>query len=411
MISRLINHQGNSYYYTGIGIKKYLQDSLFCVNKNYQNKNILSGKWSAYAHFNPLISFINLLDKINIQKDNKVLIHPLCPPSFVDILKKRGLVIHSIEIDKNTMEFGYLNFKNYISAHKIDLVIFYGFTGLYKNTHKELNFLSENSINSILFVDNPSINQDLLTCFNNLNYGGVIFNFGENLVLLPLSEFVEGMPSEKSFYISWYIETRTRSLLEYHLKNSEPHYRELIEAWFYILLKVSSNLSLKEKVSNWGYSKIYPEMKKFESIDSAQRIILKKVSEIETMAVPDIFFELNDPVIKKESLMVSLELDVERSAKNKDIYNFFLNQVKISQPGSLEIPKIQIGQDYLEYFFFTTDKSFWSEKFKNKNVLVRNYFPIHEDIKGLVKNVDFFENYMISFSVDKIITNSITLDI
>lgn len=220
-------------YYTGIAIKKYLKKKLNSKG-GLTSSPVVSGRWSAYCHYNPVSAFENLLSKQQLNPNANILVHPLLPPEYIEMLS--GYKLGSLDIQKNTLNWnaeevvdlinlspknatigsqnsfdqnsgqnqniqqnGYLNPGNnqqnssqnqaynqfgqqssnqVYNPSQIDLIVIYNNNGLFEEILPILREAKKKAIPVIIFLDHHLL--DVLDLVNELSFGGIIFGGGDS---------------------------------------------------------------------------------------------------------------------------------------------------------------------------------------------------------------------------------------
>jgi hypothetical protein len=385
-----------SRWYTGISIKKYLTENIFNLQaKTLQNRAINAGRWSAYAHYSQLSAFQNLLDKNNIKFGSKVLVHPLLPKFLIEELLNRQVEILTLDIQKNNFNFNPKNFTKLLNTQQetnflLELVIHYGFNGLYFDLVEMLNLSQKKGIPSIVIIDNPNLSLDLFKVFEAVTLGGILWNFGDSFLDDQLNTVLDVDLKSQIWFVSWQIETRTRTILEYHLKKSYSSYLPLIEAFFYLLLDEYKQRSWIGGVYQtiWNFLLL---RNKFTNQEKALKSIKSSYNQIFDLAVCDLFFELQlEFPIKIEKYLNNEQLSHQNNqvaVASRQIYNFFLKTLESQPKGSLEIPTFYLDKTYLKYFIFTTKPDFWYKTLRPKGLEIQilpklpSIFDQNQDLK------------------------------
>jgi hypothetical protein len=375
-------------WYTGLSIKQYLRQKLFNLNgAQLANKPIAAGRWSAYAHYSMQSSFENLLEKHEIESTKTVLVHPLLPPELVDKLIERGAKIVTLDIAKNTQAIpakDLLNFVRLMKATQMpDLVILYDVSGLLKDVTQAVAELRQLSVPTLVFVDSPYLSSELLELTEALELGSLIWNAGTSFLDEQLSEVVNQNLEPMSWYISWFIETRSRSVLEYHLRESQDVFRPLLEAYFYLLLK-------KYETYDWAGKLVYTQLgnrlflkQSFESPKQAEKQLMDKYNDLQNRAIPDVVFDLQQKRTDSENPEINETLDdvhhreVFWRQKSKAVYEYLVGQINQRPQGSLEVADFFLDRSYVWQYFLTTDKPFWSAHFQDRGWLVDTSLNLH----------------------------------
>jgi hypothetical protein len=371
-------------WYTGIAIKQLVKKKIFALqNSQTLNKQIESGRWSAYCHYSFISSFQNLLEKNDIDQTKTVLVHPLLPPFLVDEILKRKCKIITLDIDKTTLHFNPTNLSNYLRLLKTtglpDLIIHFDAAGLYDQISKCLIETQNLVVPSLVIIDNPYLSDELLDLYSTHTLGSILWNAGPSFWDRETFLYSGEPKAARNWYLSWHIETRTRSILEYHLSDSQNQFSTLIEAYFYLLLKDYQAKDFKAMVyAPLANSFLFKT--KFKSFQEAQSTLKNSWGSTFQSAIPDIIFELWQ--ISSSSWFPNNSQDILHEStllrqKAKELYTFFTSQLPQLPPDSLEIPDFYLDKTYLKYFVFTTDLDFWKKRLESIGQRVFVQFPMH----------------------------------
>ncbi len=360
-------------WFTGLSIKKYINKKIFALSEGFDNQSITAGRWSAYCHYSIFKSFSNMLDKNHITSKSRVLVHPLLPNFLIDEVLSRTNNVFSLDISKSDFNFELDKYQNSIDNEAIDLVIHYNFCGLYEELKENINYSQSKGIASLVVINNFDINLSLIDLFENLKLGGFIWSFGDSFWDDQLNIVMKHKLPTKNWYLSWQIETRTRSVLEYHLRESQDIYLPIIEAYFYLLLEEYK----KQKFVGNLYQLFsrFILVNKFNNPNEARKLMEANYPNIFDSALPDIVFDLQvlTPVkfrdYGKPKHLIHQASSLQNQAKS--FYNFFLTAINSRPQGSLEIPDFYLDKTYLKYIFYTTELDFW------KNLLIQKGFYVN----------------------------------
>ena len=210
---------------------------------------------------------------------------------------------------------------------------------MYEPITESIVGLQEKAIPSIVVVDNPDVSISLLDLISKQKLGGFLYHLGDSFLDNQLDVVLDQKLDSRPWYASWWLESRVKSILEYHLKNSKDNYQKISEAFFYLLLDEYRKLDFKglalQFVSNKWYQK-----QTFENDRAAKDLIIKEYPKIFNLAVPDLFFSLQlaTPEKYKDTGKAS-KLISESSylqSLSKTLYNGFLADVKKRPEGSME---------------------------------------------------------------------------
>ncbi|NJL96351.1 hypothetical protein HC766_05275 [Candidatus Gracilibacteria bacterium] len=395
-------------WYTGIPIKKYIQKNIFATDPNFYNKSITSSRWSAYCHYSPLKSIQNLLEKNQVNERSTILAHPLLSKNIINQLQKNNCHITSTDIDKNSLNFDTKELQHIIQKNKPDLILNYSPLGLYSDLIDQTKLCEQFLIPHISFIPDPTITLDLMNLFESTNLGGVIINAGFSFADNHLNEVLDIKLTNKKWYISWQIEQRTKSILEYHLQQSHQQYSQIIEAYYYLLLKKQPRIlnQLLPRIAGSTFMK-----HKFDTVQDAMATLIEQYTNIQNQAVPDIFFDLENhhpSTLSKLSYSQLQDLDSYLHHQTKQLHNFMSKEVERQPKGTLEIPKFFQDKTYLSFAFFTTNHNLWNRYFEDLNLTYRQQIEQHISIKNLnLNNVNFVYNYMAKLDIVEILTKNL----
>ena len=390
-------------WYTGISVKKWLKKN---VLTSLTNNQILANRWSAYCHFSQIQAFCNLLDKLQLNNGSQILIHPLLPDFLVQILINRGFKITSFDIDKNSLNWKIGDLAETLNSRRIDLVIFYSFNGLVEEISSAFKNLTDKVIPCLVLIDNEKLNQQTLDLFDQMTLGAVLWFGGKDCWTPFLNQTLENKIGLQNWYFSWFLENRTRSILENHLSDSQQINQKVVESFFYLLVQGWQKQSLTNYFS--GLFKGILLKNKIKDDKEATVILLENWTKSLDLAVCDLVFEM-ELEIKKSQKRTNYLLNLKNSSgqpKAQSWQQYFASSIARRQAGSLQVPVFYTLRHYLCYFVFTTEKTFW------QNFLVQNYQlqfdelffelqPISPAITALnLPNVTFVQKYLLVMKLD-----------
>ncbi len=370
-------------WYTGLAIKSFLQKQYFSQLENFNNKVINAGRWSAYTHFSSELAFNNLLDKNHIETGSTVLIHPLLPSKFVDILIARQLNILSLDINKNTLNWDKQNLLDYIrqlrSLNKEPhLIIQYSFNGIVEGITNSLSEIQQLTIPNLIVLNQPTISVQSLQLWQKIELGSVLWFAGNSFLDDELAADTGQNLTNRDWYISWYLEARTKSILEYHLSKSQEYFSPLLEAYFYILLTKFKNQNWWAFALPWGSQ--FVNSIQFKSLQEAQQVISDSFENLDYIAIPDVIFELENNVTHKIQNSPNQFINNSHVAASlsKQIYHWLSDLLPTLSQGSLEIPEYYLNQSYFNYFFYTTAPEYFVQLCQAKNYTISQSVSIHQ---------------------------------
>lgn len=390
-------------WYTGLSVKRYLRKEIFKLQTpQFVNTAINSGRWSAYCHYFQEKAFINLLDKNEVQFGSVVVIHPLLPENLVDILVKRQVEMIFLDISKTTHNLDITDLSKMIQSRKqdrpVELVIHYGFNGLYQEISDMVKMTQEAVISSLVVIDNFDLNLDLLTLFETLTMGGILWNFGDSFFDDQLNLASETSLPTQNWFISWQIENRIKSALEYHLSDSHKIVLPLVQAYLYLLIE-------KSKLYNWtGYISSFLSTNFwfkniFKTPLEAQEALVDSYNKLHEVAIPDLVFDLQAVSPERYKDFGKAEELIHRSSRlqsrSKDLNDHFLQNLSTQEEGSLEIPDYFLDKSYLKYYVYTTNPQYWIENMKFFGFYAETLPGVHQIIKDSPNliNANFVAEY------------------
>lgn len=387
-------------WYTGLSVKRWLKKNILTNTKNHQ---INAGRWSAYCHFSQLQSFCNLLDKFQLATNSQILVHPLLPDFLAQELIKRGFKIISFDIDKNNLNWQVGDLTEFLKTWNIDLVIFYSFNGLVEEIVQNLSILLGKVVPSLVIIDNEKLSHQTLELFEKLSLGAVLYFGGKDLWTPFLNQVLDNKIAQQNWYFSWFLETRTRSILENHLSVSQETNQKLVESFFYLLVQKWQKQSLVNYFS--GLFKGILLKNKIKNNQEAIQIIGENWSKTLEFAVSDLIFEM-ELEIKKSTNQTESQNNTKNQIKAQNWQQYFANSIPKRPSGSLQVPVFFTLRNYLCYFIFTTEKDFWQD------FLLQNYKMAHDDFflplqpispiitKMDLPNVAFIQKYLLVIKLD-----------
>lgn len=381
-------------WFTGLPIKRYIKQKIFS-SPLFSNAIIASGRWSAYSHFSPLSAFQNLLDKHQIDTHKTILVHPLLPKEFVDELESRKCKIISLDIEKDTLQWDIEKFQNYVrieqSTGHIDLTIFPMLNGLASEVAAHIHFLEEIGIPSMVFIHSHQLNDEIIQCFSAQTNGSVLISGGQSFIHTHLNVALKNYQLVgQKWYFSWFLESRTQALLEYHLSDSQPIVEKLLNAYFYLLTSQYKTFGFTSQLYSVTANLVALKAT-FKNSDEAEDSVKESYYRMFNTALPDSFFQLETALPVSNDQTIS---SLDSSELNK-AYNLLASQIETVETGSLEIPAIDFRRPYTALHFFTTDVNAWSANFEKSGFTVSVFPPISSRFVDSEKfpNTHLISNY------------------
>lgn len=394
-------------WYTGLSLKKWLKKNIFT---NLKNNQILANRWSAYCHFSQVQSFCNLLDKFQLEQSSVVLIHPLLPSFLVAELIKRQFRILSFDIDKNHLNWKVGDLTEVLKTKNADLVIFYSFNGLVEEINSSFKILSDKVLPSLVVIDNEKLNPQTLELFDQMNLGAVLWFGGKDFWSPFLNQTREQKFIRQNWYFSWFLENRTRSILENHLSDSQEINQKVVESFFYLLVQRWQKQNLKNYFS--GLFKGILLKNKIKNEKEALQILGENWTKSLDLAVCDLVFEMEMEIKKenKKSLNQNNLQSIQQTQKNQltaqNWQQYFAASIPKRPNGSLQVPVFFTLRHYLCYFIFTTEKGFWQDfLLQNYKMKYSEFFFEFQPISPIIvqmnlPNVTFVQKYLLVIKLD-----------
>jgi hypothetical protein len=380
-----------STFYTGLTLKKYIQNNVFTAYNLKLSAGFNSGRFSAYAHNAVLPSFTNLLEKLKLNKENNILVHPLLSADLYSLVERTGATLSTLDVDKNTLNFG-TNFfklqlqKSQMSKSKIDTVFFVCYSGLVDEINAQIELCNKQHIKTVVIFPVGAINSQTLTVLENIESGGVIFNGGEDFTFNHLQNVVldKDLFPRKIIY-SLVIEDRISSILEYHLKDSQDVYLQLIDSYYMLLRKKTKAVSFQNVLSNIMSNLLANDLGEIRKNIAANKIdwevvrktLITSYAKASKLALPDVLFEIEmiDPTVNKNGGEFSIAKRELHTLENIKKYNEkFTDLLNTRVQGTIEIPAFYKTKLYTNYFAYSTEpdyiKTFFHVELEQQNLHV-----------------------------------------
>jgi len=377
-------------WYTGIPIKEYIKKQYFDKLNDIQNQAIETGRWSCYCHYSDILAFENLLDKHKLVSGDLVLVDPLLPLEFVEILIKKQLNLDFLDIEKTSLTFNSKDLLDYLANKNPKLVILYNQTGIYQALIDNLEILNRKFVDNMLVLDNPGVNFNFLKLVKSKLIGSCLWHAGPGFFDDQL-DYITGIKREnKPWFYSWFIENRLSSILEYHLKQSTENMKNLVMALFYLESNKQQN-TLGNQIKNQIL-----RLKlgiPFKTANEARLLIENSYYKIYQSAIPDFIFEIENLGLQENSYL-DLQLSpffspVSYQDQAKNLHLQFTEIIK-ENPRMAEVTTLKLTETPLRYYFFTTDTGSF-QKFGRLNKSP-NLHPILNNFN--LANVRFVEKYL-----------------
>ncbi len=377
VIKRLFGDiRNSSRLYTGNSIKKLIKEQVLELKQPFNNNPINSGRWAAYCHYSRVMAFSNLLDKHQIDTQSTVVVHPLLPAEMVDEIIRRGAAMIVVDISINSLAMDHAQLATAIESEP-DLIIHFTDNGLCSEITELVDYTNALRIPTLLHVESDLPNQELLDLFEKINFGSVLWNFGDSFLDDQLNKVLDISLKNQKWYVSWFIENRTHSSLEYHLSSSKDTTVPLLENYLFLLLKDYEQHGWKEKLLPLAYGVLKQD--KVSNKAQAQQKLAESFQDIFTSAIPDVVFEIEllDPIgMRPNNIQDVHDLEHYIHAKNQELFSY------VQSREGINVEPHDVKRSYFKAVLFTTSKSAWTRYFQDKDLQLKN-FEVHPEINKL----------------------------
>lgn len=346
-------------WYTGISIKEFITTNILSQS-DIIRQDILSGKWSAYAHFSPAASIKNLLLKSGYTSGD-VVIDSLVPEEIIQFCDNYNFKI--MPYRDQTLEYS----KEYNPSKPLILTVKNGDTS-YINSF--LDSIKTPQVRVFLIIDSGVLTRSLVELSQHPVITGCVFII-DNIFTIFSPANQDNLSYFPTVAISYFIEPRVTSTLEYHLSESKdqilPFITHLYNSYSSTQKGLNSWINLQYQKSVYGIGK-----------QDFSKQVVNLWNSLYLVALPDVLFQII--TTKKKQLDESVLVQ-----NKKNIYDFFIQEIKRQPQGTLMLPKQNSYDISTRLLLFTTDKDGWVKKLSDNNY---NIYPV----TTLNKN-DFMSKY------------------
>ena len=395
--------------YTGLAIKKYFNNSIVNRYNIELSSSLQSGRYSAYAHNTLLSSFKNIITKHNLGKSNHVLIHPLLDSAMVSYLENLGASISTQDIDKSTLNLTTSFLRLNIIKHKtlkkpIDHIILICHSGLSDEIIEQMQLANSMDIKTIILFPTGVITPQNYEVLTRLRLGSVIFNMGGDFLARHLREVdIAGEFKPRPWFLAIYIETRASSVLEYHLKDSQNIYYNLLDKYLVLLRKKEGAVNLTATFTGIMDAMFSNEPKDLRKVVNRKKVDYNQVKlELESLyrdslesAIPDAVFDLESmfvddkPVESYKDYMVTVQ---EEAVK---WHGYFSKVLRLRPVNSLEIPIFYKSKYYSKYFVYSTDFGYYQKSLAGRDNIQYGMELSPAVIAESLPNAQFVASYIL----------------
>jgi hypothetical protein len=356
------------------------------------------------------VSFANLLNKCNLNKQAPVLVHPLLEPSLVQIILDRGLQISFFDIHKEDLNFSAEDFIGFISQNQIELVVLPVFNGLARDIIEIAKVCYQKQIELILYLPESELTGDLYKLITLEGVTGVIYKTGPSWFPQIVNRITpaEINIQDEDWYFSWFLENRIISSTETHLDHSQHAFAEFLEQTHFLLTQKIKKFRFAEVfVEFFANYKLYKNKYNTSknTISTLNQEIWKNWQNIQKYALPDMVFEVPEAKTAADPARVVEKLTFKWSQwqlNSKKLYNYLVSQVEFQPEGTMEIPVFFLDQTYLYYHFFSLNPVYWSNFFTAKGFNFKIGFEIHSVFEPFLEqlpNTDLATKFAIRLKV------------
>jgi hypothetical protein len=360
--------KSNTNWYSGIPIKNYIISN-YSSRSELQNSKIKQGFWSTYAHLSLVSSIKNILSKY---ENTNILLDPFLPSEVTDFITQ-NYISSFFTIDKNTLapeDFGLES-----------IYIVYLQTGNTIPYTQLIKSLNSKNIPIICILDTGYITLNCINLISSINIGSVIICEKQSQLLVNLNSFLGDVTLPSYLYISYVIENRITSSLEYLLSKSKDSYTPFLHS-LYAFIQSKSSLN----AVNWSKQQLVKYLyglAKNVSTTDLQSTILKEYSLLIEEPIPDCIFLL---FTQEKEILTTKESVFSSSVAG--LHSFFTQQIQQAEEGSLMIPPFVTQEVLTEFLFFTTNKPYWKKQLAKKGYSLKELHTKSTDLES-----KFVSNY------------------
>ena len=354
--------RSNTNWYSGIPIKNYLMEYYFSKIE-LKNTKIKQGFWSAYSHLTLLASFQNILSKYTF---DTVSLDPFLPTQLIDFATQDHKSTF-FSVDQNT-----LSPIDLIDSSLLVLYLQTGNTIPYKALILEAN---SKNIPVVCILDTGYITHNCIELISMITLGSVIICENKSTILTNLNNFIQDSTATNILYLSYVVENRITSSLEYTISTSKDSYKSFLHS-LYVFIQTQNKLT----PLNWGkqqFTKYLFGLGKDIPSDNIQVLLIAQYKLLINNAIPDCIFILfmnqNNNQLLNESIF---------SSAVAGLHSFFSDQVKLRESGTLMIPPFITQEVLTRFIFFTTDKSYWKKQLIKQGYSVKELITTSTDSKN-----------------------------
>jgi hypothetical protein len=369
-------------WYTGESIKSFLKSTIFSLTEPENTKNQLfySNNCQAYCHYSSTSAFINMLDRHQVNKYSKVLLHPLLSPDLIDIIISRGSNIIFCDIDTANLSFEKIQFETIIKKEKPNLIIHFNDNGLYIPLQDLLRPSNILNIPSMIIINNQTITQDFMSLINAHVLGSLIWNAGECFQDTVLSEVANKSFKHASWTISWLIGVEIKSPTSEDFNDNVILYEPVVRAYYYDLLLKYREFGIKTIFYDFHH-KSARKMRKFDRPQSDKKI-QDSFENILLAPIPDIVFDLKNTSTSSDIIINDLlntqKLSTKLKTSTLSLESILLADIKLAAKDTDLVKTANRNYTYLKYFFYTLDKQFWADWAYKKKLKIYELQPLHD---------------------------------
>lgn len=333
-------------WYTGIPIKQFLKSNYFQLLSDFNNSAINSGRWSAYNHMSFAPAFRNIIAKYDLDNTSSVLVHPFLQQDAYTIIKSTGTEILTVDIELNSITFDPQKLFSHVrllrSTQNINAVIFEDITGDLSSITAAVKLLNSIHIPSIVILNSSSITQDLLELSQAVQLGSIIWNFGGTFIDDALNSLVDYTFAERESWVSWHIETRTKSILEYHLSASQDIFEEFINIYLLLLIEKNKSIDFTLGVYFQLYQLLIMDNVYKGQISLARERIIELYNNLDDSAIPDIFWTIQHNKIEAITLSKIQEHDLYVRSYTQQLHKLLIDNLE-TYLANIKIPNVNIS--------------------------------------------------------------------
>jgi hypothetical protein len=377
-------------FFTHIAAKKFFKKNILTQSiKPITNSIIESGDYEVKAYGSMINGIKDYLDKLKLEANEVIMIHPFTPVEIVNLIKGLGAKVIFYTIDSDTLSLQKESFENMITVQKPKLIIHYTINQLLTELKDEIVFIESNNVELLIVDNNRSHNSEYFELINHMHTGSYYQLLSDNFQYQIINDLTGINVERGSVYIN----------LSFG--------KDLLSS---ITPKEIPNIGLQNELADTLYQLLFNQDKQKGIVNSFRNSIIKQTlssqknmthaqltesfeqiyNRIKNDEVPDYIFELVNSLelkIDSQDSMLNKNILESRNSKKLKIQNIIQNNQK--ETNLATIPKSCVFRDVTTFHIQSQDQKEWYNTLKYGGlVFYRLPYP-HDDIfNSLDDNTD-----------------------